>query len=133
MMGIKQRCCRIGKGRPARIAVKIDGRIVRKMLLQLVVESMISETASGASSMVALFDEIHAKVIPTQEKLEGGFFLIPAALSPEEYIAKEEARNANAQDPTTYVNYKAEEMCKAAKGIDSPLGEALLAFHKRWG
>jgi hypothetical protein len=78
--------------------------------------------------MVALFDEIHAKVIPTQEKLEGGFLLITAALSPEEFIAKEEARNANAQDPTTYVNYKAEEMCKAAKGIDSPLGEALLAF-----
>ena len=75
MMGIKQRCCRIGKGRPARIAVKVDGRIVRKMLLQLVVESMIREAASGASSMVALFDEIHAKVIPTQEKLEGGFLL----------------------------------------------------------
>jgi hypothetical protein len=56
----------------------------------------------------------------------------PAALSPEEFIAKEEARTANAQDPTTYVNYKAEEMCKVAKGIDSPLGEALLAFHNRW-
>jgi hypothetical protein len=56
----------------------------------------------------------------------------PAALSPKEFIAKEEARNANEQDPT-YVNYKAEEMCKAAKRIDSPLGEALLAFHNRWG
>ena len=54
----------------------------------------------------------------------------PAALSPEEFIAKKAARNANAQNPT-YVNYKAEEMCKAAKGIDSPLGEALLAFHNR--
>ena len=38
------------------------------MLLQLVVESMIREAASGACSMVALFDEIYAKVIPTQEK-----------------------------------------------------------------
>ena len=116
MMGIKQRCCRIGKGRPARIAVKVDGRIVRKMLLQLVVESMIREAASGASSMVALFDEIHAKVIPTQEKLEGGF-LFPGSTVAGRVHREEEARNANAQDPTTYVNYKAEEMCKAAKGI----------------
>ena len=114
-------------------AVKVDGKIVRKTLLQLVIESMVREAATGASSMVALFAEIRAKVSPTQDKLEGGFLLAPADLSTEEFIAEEEARNANAQDPTTYVNHKAEEMCKAAKGIDSPLGEALLAFHKRWG
>ena len=36
-------------------AVKVDGRIVRKTLLQLVVESMIREAATGASSMVALY------------------------------------------------------------------------------
>uniref|UniRef100_UPI001AEC925C hypothetical protein n=1 Tax=Bradyrhizobium japonicum TaxID=375 RepID=UPI001AEC925C len=41
--------------------------------------------------------------------------------------------SANARDPTTYVNHKVEEMCKAAKGIDTPLGKAVLAFHKRWG
>ena len=48
---------------------------------------MIREAVSGASSIVALFDEIHAKVIPTQEKLESGFSS-PAALSLEEFIAK---------------------------------------------
>ena len=50
----------------------------------------------------------------------------------EEFIAEEEARNANAQEPGTYVDHKAEEFMKATKGVHSPLGEALLAFHKRW-
>ena len=36
-------------------------------------------------------------------------------------------------DPTTYVNHKVEEMCKAAQGIHTPLGKAVLAFHRRWG
>ena len=114
-------------------AVKVNGQIVRKTLLQLVVESMVRQAATGAPSMVALNAEIRAKVSPGQDKLEGGILLAPAELSREEFIAQEEARNANAQDPTTYVNRNAEEMCEAARGVYSPPGEVLLAFHKRWG
>jgi hypothetical protein len=89
----------------------------------------------GVPSMVVLFAQIRAKVRPTQDEQKNGFMLAPADLSKQEFIAQEEARNANAQDPsdTDYVNHKVDEMCKAAKGIDSPLGEALLAFHRRWG
>jgi Family of unknown function (DUF5681) len=114
-------------------AVRIDGRIVRKTLLQLVIESMIREAATGKPSMVALVDQIRAKISPTQDKQEGGFLLVPAEVSIEEFLAEEEARNANAREPGTYVNHKVEEMCKAAKGIYSPLGEAVLALHRRWG
>ena len=35
-------------------AVKVDGKIVRKTLLQLVIESTVREAATGAPSMVAL-------------------------------------------------------------------------------
>ena len=114
-------------------AVKVDGRIVRKTLLQLVIESMVRKAVTGAPSMVALSAEIRAKVNPTQEKQEGGILLAPAELSREEFMAQEEARNSNAQDPTDRVNHKVEEMCKAARGIYTPLGEAVLAFHRRWG
>ena len=62
-------------------AVKVDGRIVRKTLLQLVIESMVRKAATGAPSMVALSAEIRAKVSPTQDKQEGGFLLVPAELS----------------------------------------------------
>jgi hypothetical protein len=41
--------------------------------------------------------------------------------------------NADAKDPSTYVNHKAEEFCKAVAGIPTRLGEAILASHKRWG
>jgi hypothetical protein len=112
-------------------AVRVDGRIVWKPLLQLVIESLVREMAAGKPSMVALNAAIRAKVCATEEQV-GGFMLVPATASIEEFLAEEEARNANAQDPTTWVNHKAEEMCKAVKGIPSPLGEAILAFNKRW-
>jgi hypothetical protein len=114
-------------------AVKVDGKIVRKTLLQLVIEATAREAATGVPSMVALIDQIRAKVSPTQERQDGGILLFPADLSVEEWIARAEARNANARDPTTYVNHKVEEMCKAAQGLDTPLGKAVLAFHNRWG
>jgi hypothetical protein len=119
----------------AKEACRIDGKILRKTLLQLVIESTARQAAMGVPSMVALFAQIRAKVSPTQDEEKNGFMLAPADLPKQEFIAQEEARNANAQDPsdTDYVNHKVDEMCKAAKGIDSPLGEALLAFHRRWG
>jgi hypothetical protein len=114
-------------------AVLVDGKIVHKALLQLVIESMVRKAATGAPSMVALCAEIRAKVSPTQDRQAGGFLLVSAVLSPEEFIAEVEARYANARDPTTHVNHKSEEMCKASRGIGSPLGEAVLTFHRRWG
>jgi hypothetical protein len=91
-------------------AVQDDGRIVRKTLLQLVIEAMVRQAAAGVPSMVALSCEIRAKVSSTPDQQEGGFLLAPAELSKEEFALQEEARNLNANDPTTYVNHKAEEM-----------------------
>ena len=113
-------------------AVKVDGKIVRKTLLQLVIESTTTAAATGVPSMVTLIGQIRAKVSPTEDKQKGGFLIVPAEVSSEEFIAEEEARNANTQEPGTYVDHKAEEFTKAVKGIHSPLGEALLAFHRRW-
>jgi hypothetical protein len=45
-------------------------------------------------------------------------------------VARAEARNATAVEPGTQVNVRSEEFCKAAQGEPSPLGDALLAFHK---
>jgi Family of unknown function (DUF5681) len=129
---LKRLTCKVARKKHA---VKVDGKILRKTLLQLVIESTARQAAMGVPSMVVLFAQIRAKVRPTQDEQKNGFLLAPADLSKQEFIAQEEARNANAQDPsdTDYVNHKVDEMCKAAKGIDSPLGEALLAFHRRWG
>jgi hypothetical protein len=126
---LKKLTCKVARKKHA---VKVDGKILRKTLLQLVIESTAREAAMGVPSMVVLFAQIRAKVRPTQDEQKNGFMLAPADLSKQEFIAQEEARNANAQGPGTYVDHKAEEFMKATKGVHSPLGEALLAFHKRW-
>ena len=103
-----------------------------KTLLQHVIEAMIRGAASGVPSMVALNNEIRAKIRPQVEKQPGGLLVVPAVLSPEEFMEEAEKRNAEARDPSTYVNHKSEELCKAVKGIRTPLGEAILASHRRW-
>ena len=104
-----------------------------KTLLQHVIEAMIRGAASGVPSMVALNNEIRAKIRPQVEKQPGGLLVVPAVLSPEEFMEEAEKRNAEARDPSTYVNHKSEELCKAVTGIRTPLGEAILASHRRWG
>jgi hypothetical protein len=104
-----------------------------KTLLQHVIEAMIRGAASGAPSMVALSNKIHAKIHPQEEKQQGGLLVVPAVLSEAEFVTEMEKRNADARDPSTYVNHKSEEFCKAATGVPTPLGEAILASHRRWG
>ncbi len=113
-------------------AVKVDGKTVRKTLLQLVIESTAKQAAAGVPAMVTLIGRVRAKVRPTEDEQKDGFLIAPAEVSLEEFIAEEESRNANRREPGTYVDHKAEEFIKAAKGEYSPLGEALLAFHRRW-
>ena len=96
------------------------------------IEATARQAASGVPSMVALFAQLRAKVSPTRNEQKGGLLVVPAVASMQEFIEEEEARNANAKEPGTYVNHKAEEFIKAVQGIGSPLGEALLASHRRW-
>jgi hypothetical protein len=41
-------------------------------------------------------------------------------LSPEEFQARAEERNALATEPTDRIDHKVEEFCKAARGIPTP-------------
>src|SRR6267142_2583130 len=88
-----------------------------KTLLQHVIEAMISGAASGVPSMVALNNEIRARIRPQEEKQQGGLLVVPAVLSPEEFMEKVEKRNAEARDPSTDVDHKSKEFCKAVSGI----------------
>ena len=104
-----------------------------KPLLQLVLEEIVRRSATGASSFVSLYDETRKKIAPAENALPGGLLVVPAAASQKEWIAEMEAQQTTKREPGTYVNYKSEEFCKAAAGISTPLGEALLASHRRWG
>jgi hypothetical protein len=112
--------------------IVVNGRPIRKTLLQLVIETVVRGAASGAPSMVSLHTEIRAKVRPMEEKQQCGLLVVPEVLSAEEWAAQAEERNAVAQNPETYVDHKSEEFRKAVMGIPTPLGEAILASHRRW-
>jgi hypothetical protein len=83
---------------------------------------------AGAAAVVRDLLNVMAEPEPDA----GGFLLAPEALTPEEWIARAEARNATAVEPGTEVNVETEEFLKAARGEPSPLGEALLAFHRKY-
>jgi hypothetical protein len=112
--------------------VLVEDRAVRKTLLELVIEAMIRGAANGVPSMVALNHEIRTKIHPQEEKKPGGLLVVPETLTAEEWEAQAERRNAVAQNPETYVNHMSDEFCKAVQGIPTPLGEAILASHRRW-
>jgi len=57
--------------------------------------------------------------------------LVPAPVTPEEFMAEMEALDAGKREPGTFVDVKTEEFLKAARGEPSPLGEALRSFHKK--
>ena len=112
--------------------VVVEGRVLHQTLLELVIWAMIRSAASGAPSMAALREEIGAKVRPQEGEKQGGLLVVPEVLSVEEWTVWAEEHNAVAQDPSENVDHKYEEFCKAVKGIPTPLGEAILASHRRW-
>jgi hypothetical protein len=85
-----------------------------------------------SSETASLMNDLFGLAIPPEPPEGCGFLLVPAPVSLEELMADEEARNAGALEPGTFVNIKAEEFSKAARGEPSPLGEALLAFHRKY-
>lgn len=90
--------------------VVINGRPVRKTLLELVIEQVIRGAASGATSMVRLYDDIRTKVRPIEQQQRGGLLVVPEGLTDEEWIAQAERRNAIARNPEeTYAEQQSEQ------------------------
>ena len=70
----------------------------------------------------------------SEADLESGLFaIVPAQVTAEEFTAEFEADNAGKREPGTFVDVEAEEFRKAVLGEASPLGEAIRAFHRKYG
>jgi hypothetical protein len=110
----------------------IDGEPQRLTLRELVVLKTRAMALGGHAGAAAIMRDLW-NVMAEPEPEESGLLLAPAELSQEEWIARAEARNANAVEPGTEVNVQTEEFLKAARGEPSPLGEALLAFQRKYG
>ena len=115
-------------------SVPMEGKSRRISMLELLILKLNAMAASGHPGAATLINWLRAQTEPSEADVEiGGFLLVPAPITTEEFIAKEEARNAGAVEPGTDINIEIEEFLKAARGEASPLGEALQAFHKKYG
>jgi Family of unknown function (DUF5681) len=115
-------------------SVRIEGKRRRITTLELLILKTNALAASGQPGAASLINWLRFQIDPSDvDSAQGKFALLPASMTTEEFVAKEEARNAGKLEPGTFVDVKAEEFLKAAGGEASPLGEALLAFHKKYG
>ncbi|MEA2876749.1 MAG: hypothetical protein QOF14_1945 [Hyphomicrobiales bacterium] len=110
----------------------IDGAPQRRTLLELVVLKARAMALAGHAGAAAVMEDLW-NVMAEPEPEESALLLAPPALTEEEWLARASVRNATAVEPGTEVNVETEKFCKAARGEPSPLGEALLAFHKKYG
>ena len=128
-----------------------DGEPVCQTVHECILDVLKREAARGKPSMVAELVRISNKLSPSPEEQQGGFLLVPGPLTTEEWMAQAEKHNARAArdpslpyepnqeaDATVSVFSKDQalvdaEIEKARNGLPSPLGEAILAFERKWG
>ena len=97
-------------------AVKVNGKTVRKTLLQLVVELTAREAAAGAPAMVVLVGQVRAKVRPSRGRAEGRFPPRPRRSVAGTIPGARRSSKRQQARTGTYVDHKAEEFMKAARG-----------------
>jgi hypothetical protein len=115
-------------------SVHVQGRLRRLTTLELLILKAQAMAASGHPGAASLINWLRSEIEPPElDSAEGGFALVPAAVTPEEFEARAAARNAGKLEPGTFVDVKSEEYMKAVRGEPSPLGEALRAFNKKYG
>jgi hypothetical protein len=113
--------------------VLIDGVPRRETLRDLIILKVEALALDGNAGAVALMKDLFGLAIPPDPPEGCGFLVAPAPVSLEELMADENARNAGAREPGTFVDVEAKEFLKAARGEPSPLGEALHAFGVKFG
>jgi len=115
-------------------SLRIEDKPRRLTTLELVILKLKGIAASGHPRAVSLISWLRAQIEPSDAgQAQGGFLLAPAPVTPEEFMAEMEARDAGKLEPGTFVDVKTEEFLKAVRGEPSPLGEALRSFHKKYG
>jgi hypothetical protein len=129
--------------------VTYGGEPVYQTILEHLLDALKREAARGKPSMMAELSRILNKLKPSPEDQRGGFLVVPALLTEKEWIAQAEKHNATARDPSLPYEPDPEaearaaaarkdqvlvdaEVAKARKGLPSPLGEAKLAFKRKW-
>jgi hypothetical protein len=114
--------------------VRIDGKPRNVTMFDLQILKLKGLAATGQAEAAALLNWLRSQTgLSDAESAEGGFLLVPADVTPEEFMAEIEACYVGKIEPGTEVDVKTEEFLKAARGEPSPLGEALRSFYAKYG
>jgi hypothetical protein len=77
-----------------------DGEPVYQTILECILDVLKLEATRGKPSMMAELSRILNKLSPSPEDQRGGFLVVPAPLTTEEWRAQAEEHNARARDPS---------------------------------
>ena len=114
--------------------VKIDGKFRMISTSHLLILKLNGMAAIGKPGAAAVAGWLREQVtLPDEAVASGGILLVPAEVTPEEFFAEMQIANVGKVEPGTEINIEYEEFIKAVRGEASPLGEALQAFHKKYG
>ena len=115
-------------------AVPIEGKPCRVTLLELLILKTKAMAATGQPGAARQINWLRSQTGLSEADSGKSYFAIaPAPVTPEEFTAEMEARDAGKCEPGTFVDVKSEAFLKIGRGEASPLGEALRAFHKKYG
>src|ERR1700704_528396 len=114
--------------------VQIEGKSRRITMLELLILKLKAMAATGQPGAASLMNRLRSQIESSDaDSAEGGFLLVPAAVTPEEFVAEIQAQDAGKLEPGTFVDVRGEEFLKACRGETSELGEAIRSFHKKYG
>ncbi|MFK4401900.1 DUF5681 domain-containing protein [Bradyrhizobium elkanii] len=109
-----------------------SGKAERISRLEIAILKLKAVAGAGKPAAAVLLSQLRGITAPKLPEHHDCVLLIPPPMTVEEWIVEEEERNKDKVEPGTEVNVEAEEFLKAARGEPSRLGEALLAFHRKY-
>ena len=132
------------------VQISYGGRKITQPVLGHVLEVLKREAARGVPSMIIELARILPSSLRQRTSSGGGFLVVPEGLTSKEWTAQAETHNAKARDPSLAwepdppaeavaaaeqlkQDIVSVELENARKGRPSPLGEAMLAYERKWG
>ena len=112
--------------------VKVGGKRQKLSRLEIAIFKLTALAATGKPAAARLMHELRILSVPREPDHRYGVLLVPAETTVEAFIAEQEELNKYRVEPGTEVNIEHEEFIKAVRGEPTPLGEALLAFHRKY-
>ena len=131
-----------------KISVTYGGVAKYQTVIEHIFDTLKREAARGIPAMIELLEQIYHKLSPPADNRPGGFLIVPETLTHAVAIAQMNKHNATARDPSLPLDPKSArdrlaaaqmqldpalaELEKARQGFPSPLGQAMLAYQRKW-